>query len=160
MSNAIAVEPFSRELYEEILPLARKCWSENTEQKLKTCAFYGDRDFAVEPDYETYQQIDKTRPILILTLRDSAILTGYVVGLLYNSWHHKRIKCIGCDSVYVEPSYRSFAPVLIKRFEKEAAERGVEIIGWPTTQNGPVHELLKAMNYVGDDIVMEKRLCV
>jgi hypothetical protein len=36
----------------------------------------------------------------------------------------------------------------------------VGIIGWPVHLNGPVYDVLKAKGYVGDDIVMEKRLCV
>ena len=40
-------------------------------------------------------------------------------------------------------------------------ERNVQIIGWPTHVDGPMYALLKARGYVGDDIVMEKRLpCV
>ena len=35
---------------------------------------------------------------------------------------------------------------------------GAQIIGWPVHFNGPVYDLLKAKGYIGDDIVMEKRI--
>ncbi len=156
---AIGVEPFSQALYDEVLPLARKCWQESTEQKLQTCAFYGDRDFDVEPEYSEYQRLHDLGALVFITLRDEK-LVGYIVGILYKSHHHKGIQCAGGDSIYIESDYRSYTPVMVSRFEKELTERGVKIIGWPTTQGSAVYELLKSMGFVGDDIVMEKRLCV
>lgn len=153
----IEIEPFSFDLITQILPLAQKCWEENTAQKLQTCAYYGDREFAVDPDVETYKSLAAQDRLVIATLR-AETLVGYVVGFIYGSWHHKRIKC-GCgDSIYVEPEYRSYTPVLIEKFCGEMKRREVKILGWPTTQGGPVYELLKAMGFIGDDIVMEKRL--
>jgi len=60
--------------------------------------------------------------------------------------------------MYIEPDYRSHTWAVAKRFEKEMAQLGAQILGWPAHLNGPVYEVLKARGYVGDDIVMEKRL--
>jgi hypothetical protein len=35
----------------------------------------------------------------------------------------------------------------------------VAIIGWPVSQQGPLYQPLVERGYIGDDIVMEKRLC-
>ena len=151
----IEKEPFTRALYEEILPLGKKCWSESTLHKGKDCAYYGERDFEIEPDISAYEK----GTVVIVTLRDEGALKGYVAGFLYRSWHHKHILCGNVDSMYVEPDYRSYAGVIAERFEKEFKELGAQIIGWPAHINGPVYEILKARGYTGDDIVMEKRLC-
>ncbi len=148
------------ELYEEVLPLGRKCWAESTTNKGETCAYFGERDFAIEPDTEVYQRLADQGSAVIVTLRDNESLKGYVVGFLYRSWHHREILCANVDSIYIEPPYRAYTAVVCEVFEKAFASLGAKIVGWPTHINGPVFEFLKARGYVGDDIVMEKRLCV
>lgn len=155
----IQLEPFTPELFAEILPLAQKCWEEQTQVKGADCAYYGERDFKVEPDLDTYARLALMGYTVIVTLRDEGALRGYIVGIIYRSWHHKNILCGNGDSIYVEPPHRAYTAVMAERFERELARLGAQIIGWPTHRNGPVYELLKARGYVGDDIVMEKRLC-
>jgi predicted GNAT superfamily acetyltransferase len=154
----IDTEPFSQALFDELLPLAYKCWQESTDQKAETCAFYGERDFKIEPDFDAYQRLSDVGALAVVTLRDEARLVGYVVGFTYRALHHKHILGGIGDTVYIEPDYRTYAPILAARFEKEMKDRGVGIIGWPTHPNSPVYALLQVMGYVGDDIVMEKRI--
>lgn len=155
----IETEAFNETLFAEILPLAKKCWAESTAIKGETCAFYGERDFEIEPDYEAYKSLADKGALAVVTLRDEGKLVGYVVGFSYRGLHHKKILGGFADNIYIEPEFRSYAPVLAKRFEQEMGARGVGIIGWPAHENGPVYALLKSMGYIGDDIVMEKRLC-
>lgn len=159
MTIAIEKEPYNSNLFTEVLPLAQKCWEESTVTKAETCAYYGERDFAIEPDTEGYQRLEDQGVLVLITLREDGSLKGYIIGFLYRSMHHKRILCGIGDSVYVEPDYRSYTGVMAEKFEKEMRHRGAEIIGWPVHVDGPVYEVLKARGYVGDDIVMEKRLC-
>lgn len=154
---AIDREILTNDTAKEILPLAQKCWNESTEIKAETCAFYGERDFQVEPDVERYQGLGDG--LVLVTLRDEGKLQGYILGFTYNSMHHKKILCGMADTMYVELDYRAYTGVVADRFEKEMRKLGVKIIGWPTHINGPVYEVLKALGYVGDDIVMEKRIC-
>lgn len=160
MTVAIDKEAFTPALYEEIVPLGRKCWAESTVSKAETCAFYGERDFRIEPDFATYQRLTDQGAVLIVTLRDEGALVGYAVGFVYRSWHHNKIMCGATDTFYVEPDYRAYAAVMAAKFEEEFWTLGAQIIGWPTHANGPIYELLKARGYVGDDVVMEKRICV
>jgi len=152
-------EKFSREVAEEILPLAQACWNESTIVKKDTCAYYGERDFQIEPDTDRYVELSEQGILVLMTLRDERVLKGYIIGLLYRSLHHKRILCGIGDSIYVDPDYRSYTGVMAEKFEQAMKALNVEIIGWPTHIDGPVYEVLKARGYVGDDIVMEKRLC-
>jgi hypothetical protein len=156
---AIETEPFTDALFAEILPLGKKCWKESTVAKGETCAFYGERDFDIEPDVTEYQRLADLGALLIVVMRDAGVACGYVSGFTYRALHHHKIKgCIG-DTCYVEPKYRSYAGVLVDKFVKEMERREVQIIGWPTTPEGYMHSLLLARGFVGDDIVMEKRLC-
>jgi hypothetical protein len=151
----ITREPYSPELYAEILPLARKCWEESTKSKGETCA-YGDREFDIQPNIEAYERMADS--IVIVTLRVEGRLVGYIEGFTYSALHHKVTAGIA-DSIYVEPDYRTYSVVAIEMFEKQMSSRGVKILGWPTHIEGAVYPLLIACGYKADDIVMEKRLC-
>lgn len=159
MTVTIESEQFNAEVFAQILPLAQKCWEESTVFKAETCAYYGERDFEIEPDIEGYQKLSDSGILVLITMRDDGELKGYTVGFTYRSMHHRRILCGIGDSIYIEPDYRSYTAVMADKFEKEMRVKGAEIIGWPVHINGPVFEVLKARGYVGDDIVMEKRLC-
>lgn len=155
----ITTETFSDELLSEILPLGQKCWKESTIAKGETCAFYGERDFEIEPDVEQYRKLSEMGSLVIVTLRDSGTVQGYVSGFLYRGLHHRKILgCIG-DTIYAEPDYRVYIGVLVDKFLNEMRAKKAQIVGWPTTPDGPVYHVLKARGFVGDDIVMEKRLC-
>lgn len=154
----IAPEPFTASLAAEILPLAQKCWEESTLVKKDTCAYYGDRDFDVEPDVEGYQRLADLGLVVVVGLRDNGTLRGYVLGMTYRSLHHKQILCGIGDTIYIDPHYRSYTAVVADQFEKAMKALDVQIIGWPTHIDGPTYQVLKNRGYVGDDIVMEKRL--
>lgn len=155
----IDVEKLTEELFAEMLPLAQKCWEESTAEKAESCAFYGSREFQIEPDFDAYMKIQETGFLTIVTLRDEGKLVGYIEGFVYRSLRHKSLKGGMGDSIYVEPEYRVYTPPMIERFEKEMRQGGADIIGWPTSPNGPVHKLLLASGFVGDDVIMEKKLC-
>lgn len=160
MTVTIQQEKFSLDVFAEILPLAQACWDESTLFKKDTCAYYGDRDFAIEPDAAGYERLSNLGLVVLMTLRDEQALKGYVVGFIYQSLHHQKILCGIGDSIYIDPEYRSYTAIVAEKFEQAMKERKVEIIGWPVHIDGPVYQVLKNRGYVGDDIVMEKRLCV
>jgi hypothetical protein len=151
-------EEFNSKLAEEMLPRAQACWNESTAFKGESCAYYGDRDFQIEPDTAAYQGLSDQGKLVVVTIRDDGNLKGYVIGFTYYSLHHRKILCGIGDSIYIEPDYRTHTWALAKRFEKEMEGLGVKILGWPVHFNGPVYDVLKAKGYVGDDIVMEKRI--
>lgn len=159
MTVVIDRVPFSPEVGAEILPLAQRCWEESTVTKAETCAYYGDRDFAIEPDIEGYQRLSDQGVLVLVTLRKEQELKGYLIGFTYRSMHHKKILCGIGDSIYLLPEFRSYTAPMAEKFEQEMKTLGVEIIGWPVHVKGPVYKVLETRGYVGDDIVMEKRLC-
>lgn len=158
MSVTIHTEDFSERILEEILPLGQKCWDESTKDKGETCIYHGERDFDIEPNVEEYRKLAAIGSLIIVALRDGEALKGVVAGFMYKSLHHNKVLCGIGDTIYVEPEYRSYTGPLIERFLKELKDRKVEIIGWPVTLKGPIYKLLIARGFVGDEIVMEKRL--
>jgi hypothetical protein len=151
-------EVFSRDTAAEILPLAQRSWEESTVFKKESCAYFGDRDITLDPDIDRYVALSEQGSVVLMALRDSGVLQGYIIGLVYRSLHHKPITGGIGDLTHIEPSYRSYTAVMIEKFEREMKALDVDVIGWPTHIDGPVYEVLKARGYVGDDIVMEKRI--
>ena len=157
----ITTEPLTDEVLAEILPLAQACWNESTEIKGESCAYFGERDFLIEPDTEQYKTLAKSGGLLLITVRDNVELVGYLVGILYRSLHHRHITCALGDSMYLKPSYRfTHAAAVANLFERELTAIGVGIIGWPAHRNSPLYGFLQSRGYVEDDVVMEKRLLV
>jgi hypothetical protein len=151
-------EIYSDELAAEILPLARRSWKESTTAKGETCAYYGERDFEIEPDTDQYRRMYESGMLTIVTLRDEGKLVGYLIAATYRSLHHRKMICAHVDTLYVDPEHRAYTPVMIEGFENLMKVKEVDIVGWPTHVKGPVYELLTSLGYVGDDLVMEKRL--
>jgi len=154
----IVREPFSDELLKEVLPLAQRSWEENTALKGERCAYFGRRDFQIEPDVECYRTLATAGVLVIITAREEGVLVGYAMGYLNRSAHHRSILCGYGDSIYLEPAYRGHGAALLRAIERELKEGGAIALGWPATQDSPLYALLKSFGYVGDDIVMEK-LC-
>lgn len=157
MNPAIAVEPLTRELFDEILPLARRGWAESTVAKAETCAWYGERDFDIDPDFEQYEALARVGALVILTMRDEA-LVGYVTGTCFRGMHHRHFVVAQSDSFYVEPPYRGHTWRLVRSYEREMTNRGAVALNWLTHTNGPVFKLLKAIGYVADETMLEKRV--
>jgi len=157
----MTVEPLTDELFAEILPLAQACWDESTKVKGESCAYYGERDFLIEPDADQYKTLQAAGGLLIITVRDEGVLVGYLIGILYRSLHHRHITCALGDSMYLKPEYRfSHAASVASLFERELTAIGIGIIGWPAHRSSPLYEFLQSRGYVEDDTVMEKRLGV
>jgi hypothetical protein len=153
----IQVEAFTDGLFDEMLPLIQKCWKECTQIKGETCAYYGEREFDVEPDLEGYKGLARLGSLVVVCLREDG-LKGYAAGFTYPSLHHRKVLgCIG-DTIYIETGYRDHMGAVIDRFLREMTSRKADIIGWPVGPRTQVHKLLKERGFVRDDIVMEKRL--
>lgn len=162
MSNSkvlIGIEPMTRALIEELRPLWQRCWDECSEIKGTTCAFHGERGFLIEPDIEQYLLLGSQNSLPVVTLRVDGVLHGYAIGILYRALHHRPVIVGNVDSCYLDPQYRSYIRSVIKALENEFESHEVVIIGWPTSPDGHLYSVLKALGYIPDDIVMEKRLC-
>lgn len=159
ITTNVAIEPFTRELSEEILPLGQQSWNECSEIKKDTCAYHGQRGLPVDPDIDHYLYLYEHNSLIAMTLRDNEnILRGYALLILYKSLHLKTELCGNIDTFYIQPDYRLSMPRLIAKVENELRNRDVSIIGWPVTMTGKMYEILKHRGYIADDVVMELKL--
>jgi hypothetical protein len=155
----IAIETFTRELSDEIVPLGQQSWDECSEIKQDTCAYHGQRGLQIEPDIDQYLYLAEHNSLVAMTLRDDGgILRGYALAILYRSLHLKTELCGNVDTFYVQPDFRKYMPRFMSALEEAIRERGVSIIGWPVTMTGKLFEILKRRGYIADDVVMELKL--
>ena len=154
----IAVEPLTRELFDEVVPLARACWTEGTASKGETCAWYGHREFDIDPDFEQYDALATVGALVLLTMREDGELVGYVTGTCWRGMHHRHMIVAHVDSFFVKPSRRGHVLKLMRAYEKEMVRRGAVALNWLTHTNGQVYRLLLARGYVADETMMEKRV--
>ena len=155
----IAIEPFTRKLSDEIIPLGQQSWDECSEIKKDTCAYHGQRGLAIDPDIDQYIYLADHNSLVAMTLRDDAgALRGYALIILYKSLHLKTELCANVDTFYVQPDSRRAMSRFISQIEDIIRDRGVSIIGWPVTMTGKMYEILQRRGYIADDVVMEFKL--
>jgi hypothetical protein len=154
----IAMERFTHDLANEILPLGQQSWDECSEIKQDTCAYHGQRGLAIDPDIEQFLYLAEHDSLLALTLRDEGVLRGYALVILYKSLHLKTELCANVDTFYIQPQRRLMMPRFISNLEDILRERGVSIIGWPVTMAGKMYPILQRRGYIADDVVMELKL--
>lgn len=155
----IAVERFTYEFADEILPLGQECWDECSEIKKDTCAFHGERGLQIAPDFDRYVSLSDQGLLVAMTLRDEeSNLRGYALMIFYNSLHLKYIHCGNVDTFYVQKKYRRSMPRFMTAIENEFQSRDVSIVGWPVTRSGLLFKILKKRGYIADDVVMELKL--
>jgi len=154
----ITVEPLTQTLFDEIVPLARKGWAESTVAKAETCAWHGERDFDIDPDFEQYEAMHSVGALVLFTMRDNGALVGYATGTCWRGMHHRHFIVAQSDSFYVEPPYRGHVVRLVRAYEKEMVGRGAAALNWLTHTNGPLFNILVARGYVADESMLEKRV--
>jgi hypothetical protein len=155
----ISIEPFTRELANEIVPLGQQSWDECSEIKQDTCAYHGQRGLAIDPDIDQYLYLANHQSLIAMTLRDDEkVLRGYALLILYKSLHLKTELCGNVDTFYVQPDFRRSMSRFISEIEDVLRQRGISIIGWPVTMTGKMFEILKRRGYIADDVVMELKI--
>ena len=156
----IAVEKLTPELFAEILPLGQESWDECSELKKDTCSFHGERGFKIQPFESRYLYLAENDLLLAFVLRDDEnVLQGYAFAIFYKSLHHAPVSCANVDTFYLRPIVRMRMRSFIALMEKHFEQRGVVVVGWPVSPSGGLFDVLKALGYAPDDVIMEKRIC-
>lgn len=155
----IAIETFTRELADEIVPLGQQSWDECSEIKKDTCAYHGQRGLQIDPDIDQYLFLQTHDSLIAMTLRDDdGTLRGYALLILYKSLHLRTELCGNVDTFYVQPAHRRSMVRFISQLRDILHSRGVSIIGWPVTRTGKLYKILKRLGYIADDVVMELKI--
>jgi len=155
----IAIEPFTRALADEIVPLGQQSWDECSEIKKDTCAYHGQRGLPIDPDIDQYLYLAEHQSLISMTLRDGdGVLRGYALMIVYKSLHLKTELCGNVDTFYVQPEHRRSMSRFMSKVEETFRERGVSIVGWPVTWAGKLRKILQRRGYIADDVVMELKI--
>lgn len=156
----MGIEPLTPELFSELRPLGQESWDECSEIKKDTCSFHGERGFKIQPDEAQYLLYAETGSLLAFVLRDDeGAAQGFSFSVLYQSLHHAPVKCAHVDTFYLRPKARGRMRSFIALMESAFEERGIVVVGWPTSPSGGLFDILKLLGYAPDDVVMEKRIC-
>jgi len=156
---SISIEPFTRELADEIIPLGQQSWDECSEIKKDTCAYHGQRGLQIDPDIDQYLHLFAHGSLISMTLRDKdGVLRGYALLILYRSLHLKTEFCGNVDTFYVQSDHRRSMVRFIHQIASTLRDRDVSIIGWPVSKGGKLYKILKRLGYIADDVVMELKI--
>lgn len=114
----VQVEPFPAFL-DEVKPLLPRHWEE--------LALHKDR-VPLDPQYETYLERDRAGAVLVMTVREDALLVGYFVGFVTPGLHYQTCLTLTMDIFWVAPEARGAGVGydLFREVEKEARRRGVQ----------------------------------
>lgn len=113
-----APEPFVPFL-EEVKPLLPLHWEELALNKDKV---------PLSPQYDEYLRRDALGQVVVVVLRDSGKLVGYMVAFKAPGLHYSTCLTLTMDIFFVHPDYRngSAGIKLFKAVEKEARRLGVQ----------------------------------
>jgi len=114
----------------------------------------------LDPDWDTYFQIESQDKLRVFTARDDNKLVGYFVFILLDSLHYKGLKIAYHDLLFVLPEYRSHKIVidLFQFAEKYLEEDGIDHILFNSTTIKPLDKLLERFGFTHTESVFIKKI--
>lgn len=144
-------EPFSRALYEEMLPLLTLHWREIAKFA----------DIPLEVDVERYLHTEEAGALRFFAARMDGKLIGYACFFVAVHPHYKGSLQAMQDVLFVDPACRcgSIGLRLVKHCDEELAQEGVQVVLQHAKVNHePLHVILPRLGYEAIDLVYAKRL--
>ncbi len=114
----IQIEPFPAFL-DEVKPLLPRHWEELALNK---------DEVPLDPQYGVYLERDWQGQVLVMTVREDAVLVGYFVGFVAPGLHYQTCLTLTMDIFWVAPEARGggVGYHLFREVEREAKRRGVK----------------------------------
>lgn len=85
------------DIKDELLPLLEKHWREIALEQ---------NTVKLDPDWASYDLLDASGVLCLVTARHHGELVGYVVYLIVNSLHYKNLRVADCDLFWLDPTFR------------------------------------------------------
>lgn len=103
----------------------------------------------LNPDWESYEELEESKTLKIFTARDGSNLIGYFVVLVGRSLHYKDHIFAENDIIYLHKDYRKgYTGIkLIKFAEKCLKEDGVSILKVNTKVHQPFDTLMSFLKF-------------
>jgi len=146
-----SLEPCTRELLDELLPLLHIHW--------KTVAHFQDIELA--PDTEAYLKLQEHGMLRVFTAREETSgLIGYAVFFVRPNIHYRKSLQAQQDVLFIHPEKRGFGAKFIAWCDKQLAAEGVQAVyhhvkAKPELNFSP---LLEKQGYHLIDLIWAKRL--
>jgi GNAT superfamily N-acetyltransferase len=148
MTVTMQIEQFM-DSKEEIMPLLELHYDELTLHK---------HIAKLDVNWDYYQRLQNKGKLFYLAVRDEGRLIGYSLFSVGYSPHYKELKAATNDVLFLHKLYRrgGVGIKMIKRSETELKAIGVQKILWHAKQNNSLSDLLSALGYGVEDILMSK----
>jgi len=147
-SITFARESVSDSFCAEILPLAKNHWNEVGEF----------RENGINPDFNTYKNLDEFGMIRLYTARKDSKLIGYSLFIVRQSPRNVDLIHADQDMIFIDKAHRGFGLSFIKWCESQLQAEGVHIIYQSVKKCNDWGAILKRMNYELIDHVYARRL--
>lgn len=142
-------EPASEQLFNEAWPLLKSHYKE--------IAHYP--DIELDPEFETYLNLDKAGVLRTFTARDEmGLLTGYALFFVRANIHYKSSIQAVQDVLYVDKTRRGFGAKFIFWCDEQLALEGVQAVYHHVKQAHNFGPILLRMGYSLVDLIYSKRL--
>lgn len=138
-TTRFAVEPYGQTIA-EMRELYREHWEE----------IAIDKDaIALEPDYESYADMDARGILHLVTARASGALVGYHLSMIRGHLHYKSSITCFTDIFYLKPAYRvgMTGYRMLKFFRDSVKSRGVQKIYMGTKLAHDIGPLLERLGF-------------
>lgn len=150
----IAIEPFTTELYEEVLPLLQAHWRE--------VALYQDR-IQLEVDVAFYLKLQALGSLTCFTVRDEGRLVGYCVFMSAHHPHYASLFVVRNDVIYMDPEYRGMESMRLIRFcerhfKGSVPPRTQMMMTWHAKLSNHFKDLLEHLGYTVNEVLLGKLL--
>lgn len=135
------VEPFSKELLHEAMPLLQAHWKE--------VAMYRE-SIPLNIDVGFYESLARQGKLICLTARDTQ-LVGYACFMITGSPHYLGTTFIRNDVIYLDPEHRGITSLrFVRECERVCQERprsGPTLITWHSKLSNDFGQLLTHLGY-------------
>ena len=133
-------QEFLSQVQSDIEPLIRLHWEE--------IALNQD-NIKLNPDWESYANLESEGKLKIFTARDGDNLVGYFVTVLGRNIHYKDHVFASNDVIYLHKDYRKgFAGIRLIKFAKKClSEDGISVLTINTKVHQPFDKVLERLGF-------------
>lgn len=109
----------------------------------------------LDPDWETYEALERVGKLWVMTVRDSGMLVGYMVMVVNRALHYKTLLMATEDIHFLLPRYRKglVGYRLLAKTKQAMAERGVHMVIMRTKASQSHGALFERLGGVLSDLV-------
>lgn len=123
------------------------------------CHLRNSSSYDYEPDFKTYDLLQKAGSLRVFTVRVDGLLAGYRIMILCNNLHHRTILQAAQDSIYLRSDLRgSFVKEFVSWSDHELISEGVKEITQMVKPNSHTTFSIVSLGYKSSEIAYVRRI--